>query len=132
MGAAAEFLVSGTFAESAGLNVPAAAAQDAVYQLNGKTVVTDSNEVNLDDYRITVQLKAAGTALVQVGTDSSKAADHLEKMTAAYNHALHFYKATVKWGPVYECRHRICGVFWCRNSLCSGWESPWQKTDFAR
>lgn len=98
MGAAAEFLVSGTFAESAGLNVPAAAAQDAVYQLNGKTVVTDSNEVNLDDYRITVQLKAAGTALVQVGTDSSKAADHLEKMTAAYNHALHFLQSYSEMG----------------------------------
>ena len=45
-----------------------------------------------------MQLKAAGTALVQVGTDSSKAADHLEKMTAAYNHALHFLQSYSEMG----------------------------------
>lgn len=110
-GTAAEFVLTGTFAEYAGFNTAALPAQDAVYRVNGREAVTDANEINLDDYRVAVTLQSPGTARIRVGGDSEALAQEVAALSAAYARVLQYLESYAGVGSgVLQQRNRLLAL----------------------
>lgn len=89
-GAANGFQANGVFAVSSGLSNASQAAQDAVYQVDGKSYTSSSNKVQLDMFKVDVTLKGTGSASLTVGADAGQTADKVSKLLDTYNKSLTF------------------------------------------
>lgn len=87
------FNVTGTYAQSSGLDKAKEAAQDAEYSVakdGGKALkyTSESNTVNVGGYKLQANLKKTGEATLETGVDNEKTADAIGDLVGSYNSAL--------------------------------------------
>lgn len=87
------FNVTGTYAQSSGLDKTKEAAQDAEYSIaknGGKAYkyTSESNTVNVGGYKLQANLKKTGEATIDTGADNEKTADAIGDLVESYNSAL--------------------------------------------
>lgn len=86
-----EFAFSGDLAEQLGLNQVTQQAQDAIVDVTNvatgqqDTLMDSDNQVNLDSYRVSMELKDTGKSIVDFGVSADDLVSSVQKLVDSYN-----------------------------------------------